>query len=145
MKFETRTATLDDRDQLFELYVSVLKDHIIKIWGWEESWQQADFDEHFTPEQIRVIVVDDKSIGYIHVEKQGQTPHIRMICIHPEYQRNGIGTALIKTLIQECSAKQQDVALGVFQINTNARRLYERLGFELCGKTETHYEMKRKA
>jgi ribosomal protein S18 acetylase RimI-like enzyme len=123
----------------------VLKEHITEIWGWDESWQQADFDDHFVPEQIQLAVVDGKLIGYIHVDTQDQTPHVRMMCIRPECQRKGIGGALLKPLIQDCTSKQQDVALGVFRVNIDARRFYERLGFLVCGETDTHYKMNRKA
>ena len=145
MKFDTRQATPDDRDQLYELYASVLKGHITMIWGWNESWQQSDFDTHFIPEQITVSIIDGNIIGYIHIEENGTATHVRMMCIRPEYQRKGIGATLLKALIQNCLTKQQTVGLGVFRINTDARRFYQRLGFELCGETETHYEMKWKA
>jgi len=145
MEFDTRPATLDDRAQLYELYASVLKVHISKIWSWDESWQQNDFYDHFVPEQIRVAVVDGQVIAYIHVEPRDGAPHVRMMCVRPEYQRKGIGTALLKSVIQNSSARQQDITLLVFRINTKARRFYERLGFEVCGETATHYEMKRKA
>jgi ribosomal protein S18 acetylase RimI-like enzyme len=145
MNFETHAATLADRDRLYELYASVLKSHISEIWGWDESWQQGDFDDHFVPEHIRLAVVGDEVIGYIHVDTQNPTPYVRMMCIRPEYQRKGIGGALLTSLMQDCSTKQQDLELGVFRINTDARRFYERLGFEVCGETETHYEMKKEA
>jgi len=145
MEFDTRPATLDDRDQLYELYASVLKCHITKIWGWNESWQQTDFDDHFVPEQIQLAVVGDSILGYIHVDTQDRIPHVRMMCIRSECQRKGIGGNLLKALIQDCAAKQQGVVLGVFRINTDARCFYERLGFTICGETATHYEMKRKA
>ncbi|MFC1683418.1 GNAT family N-acetyltransferase [Candidatus Zixiibacteriota bacterium] len=144
MEFETRPATLNDRDQLYELYASVLKVHITKIWDWDETWQQKDFDDHFAPKQIKIAVVNGQVVGYIHVNLHDRTPHVRMMCVSPEYQRKGIGGALLKSFIQECSASQQDVALSVFRINTDARRFYERLGFEVCGETETHYKMKWK-
>ena len=145
MRFETRQATCGDRDQLYKLYASVLKDHITKIWGWDESWQQRDFDDRFVPGNIQVAIVSDNIVAYIHVDPDDAAPHVRMMCVAPEHQRKGIGGALLKSLIQDCSAKQQDVVLGVFRINTDARRFYARLGFEVCGETDTHYEMKRKA
>jgi ribosomal protein S18 acetylase RimI-like enzyme len=68
-----------------------------------------------------------------------------MLCVVPEYQGKGVGNALLKAFIHNCSAKQQDVTLGVFKINTDARRFYERLGFEMMKVTSTHYRMRKKA
>ena len=47
MDFETRSATPHDRDELYQLYALVMQAHISKIWGWDEAWQQTDFDTHF--------------------------------------------------------------------------------------------------
>lgn len=63
----------------------------------------------------------------------------------PKYQHKGIGSALVKAFIHDRSATQQNVTLGVFNINPDARRFYERLNFEICGKTSTHYLMRRNA
>lgn len=145
MDFETRSATPNDRDDLYQLYASVMKAHINKIWGWDEAWQQTDFDTHFVPSTIQVAVVDNRIVAYIQTELCDGTPHVRMICVASEYQNNGIGSALLKAFIHNCSAKQQDVTLGVFKINTDAHRFYERLGFKIIEEASNHYLMKRKA
>jgi ribosomal protein S18 acetylase RimI-like enzyme len=127
------------------LYAAVLQDHITKIWGWDESWQQRDFDDHFVPGNIQVAIVNDSIVAYIHVDPTDAAPHVRMMCVAPDYQRQGIGGALLNTIVQDCAAQRQDVVLLVFRINTDAKRFYERLGFTVCGETDTHYKMRRKA
>lgn len=52
MDFETRSATPDDRDVLYQIYAATMKAHIEQIWGWDEGWQQTDFDVHFDPRAI---------------------------------------------------------------------------------------------
>ena len=83
IEFDIRPATLNDRDPLNDLYKSVLKVHITKIWDWDEYWQQKDFDDHFSPEQIQIVVVGGKVVAYIHVDSLERTPHVWMICVHP--------------------------------------------------------------
>lgn len=145
MNFETRSATPDDHNELYEVYASAMKVHITKIWGWNDAWQQTDFDAHFIPSAIRVAMVDDQIVAYIQTEIRDDASHVRMICVAPDHQKNGIGSALLKKFIHECSANHQDVTLGVFKINTDARRLYERLGFEAIETNSTHHLMRRNA
>jgi ribosomal protein S18 acetylase RimI-like enzyme len=145
MNFETRSATPDDRNALYAVYASAKKVYIAEIWGWDESWQQTDFDAHSDPHVIQVAVVGDRIVAYIHTELRNDTPHVHMLCVVPEYQSKGIGSALLKAFIHDCSAQQQDVTLGVFKINTDARRFHAKLGFETFEATSTHYLMRRNA
>ena len=153
MNFETRLATPDDRDALYEVYASAMKAHIEQIWGWDDAWQQTDFDAYFDPNAIQVARVGDtpeawlghRIVAYVQTELSDDTLHIRMLCVAPEFQQKGIGSALLKGVIHTCSTERQDVTLGVFKINTKAHRLYERLGFEIVEATSTHYLMRRSA
>ena len=61
------------------------------------------------------------------------------ICVKPEYQNKGIGTAILKEIIFD--NKGQDIKLQVFKINERAIKLYEKMGFEKIDETQTHYIM----
>ena len=145
MLFETRQATEIDRDQLFELYATTLKDYITKIWGWDESWQKKDFNAHFELENIQVAVTEDRVFGYMQIDASSETPHIRMMCVSPEYQNQGVGSNFLESFIRHCSETNRNITLKVFRANTGARRLYEKYGFEVFSETETHFEMRYKA
>ena len=58
------------------------------------------------------------------------------------FQRCGIGTELMKSLIEEAKNAGQSVRLNVVKINP-ARRLYERLGFRITHEDELKLYMKR--
>ncbi len=62
------------------------------------------------------------------------------ILLVPAFQNRGIGTRLITELV---ATSQKPVRLQVLQVNP-ARRLYEKLGFVVYGRTDTHIEMIRK-
>lgn len=69
-----------------------------------------------------------------------QSYEIINICIKPEYQNKGIGTAILNEILFENSEKE--IILYCFKENP-VIKLYKRLGFEKCGETETHYQMKK--
>ena len=53
----------------------------------------------------------------------------------PEFQGKGLGTAVLQHVIEQGARRALPVTLSVVPANPRARRLYERLGFEV-----THVE-----
>ena len=66
---------------------------------------------------------------------------LRAIEIHPDYQGQGIGTAIIHKIMAEGVLKMKPVFLPVLKVNP-AKRLYERLGFSVVNETPIHFYMK---
>ena len=75
-------------------------------------------------------------------EIENNTLEIGNICVKPEHQNKGIGTAILKEIIFENKGK--NIKLQVFKINEKAIKLYERMDFEKVEETKTHYIMMKK-
>jgi len=60
----------------------------------------------------------------------------------PAQQRRGIGTRVLRMLIDEWTPTGRPVVLGVLK-NNPARRLYDRLRFIVTGETEMKFMMRR--
>jgi ribosomal protein S18 acetylase RimI-like enzyme len=58
----------------------------------------------------------------------------------PDWQNRGLGTTIIQDVIDRLRAPGIPVRLQVLKVNP-ARRLYERLGFEIYDESDTHYLM----
>jgi len=82
-------------------------------------------------------------IGDLAISGTGSGLNIDGIYILPEYQGKGIGSFIINDLIREASHSGESIYLQVFKTNP-ARELYQRLGFEFSGETDTHYLMQKK-
>lgn len=143
-KYELRPAIHSDRDFLYRLHVAAMRDLVTQVWGWDEAWQVAYFDDHFAPSGSRVIIVHGVDAGVVAVEWRDTEAFIGTIEILPEYQGRGIGAAVIRQIIAEAKARGLPAALQVLKINP-ARRLYIRLGFVVTGETATHDLMMRAA
>lgn len=61
----------------------------------------------------------------------------------PEYRGRGIGTALLAQLIRAVEGVYENISLSVTEGNP-ALRLYQRLGFEVCGREGDSITMKRR-
>lgn len=59
----------------------------------------------------------------------------------PQFQGQGIGTELLVRQLDEARQLGLPVRLGVLRESRARNKLYERLGFAICGETETHYLM----
>jgi ribosomal protein S18 acetylase RimI-like enzyme len=130
-----RPATNEDYDFLFSLHRETLKDYVDATWGWEENWQQEYFREHFTPAEIDIIQFKGEDIGCLSVRDEGDHLFLAYIAVLPNFQRQGIGTRLIKGVMDEAEEKAVPVTLRVLRVNP-ARALYEHLGFEVVKMTD---------
>jgi predicted GNAT family acetyltransferase len=59
---------------------------------------------------------------------------IQTICLAPAFRGRGLGTRLVDFAEQRILQASPNVFLCVSSFNTQARRLYERLGYRLVGE-----------
>jgi len=83
----------------------------------------------------------------------GDEPLLEFICVEESHRNSGIGTALINFAEETLFPQADNLYLFVSDINPNAARLYERLGyqrvgalpnFNLAGQTEYLYRKSRR-
>lgn len=77
----------------------------------------------------------------ISVEQIENAVFLSKTYILPEYQGRGIGTQLIKSILDRAFDSGLPVMLQVLRVNP-AERFFEHLGSVEAGETETHYLMK---
>ncbi|HEX8399637.1 MAG TPA: GNAT family N-acetyltransferase [Pyrinomonadaceae bacterium] len=138
MQIELRQIETSDFDFLWRLHNAALKDYVTKTWGWDENWQRESFIKAFNPLEGKIIVIDGKDAGYLWVIEKENEVLLASIRLLPELQNHGIGSKIIRDLLDK---SEKPVRLQVLKVNP-ARRLYERLGFEICEETATHFTMK---
>jgi ribosomal protein S18 acetylase RimI-like enzyme len=139
--YSLRNVAGDDYDFLYRLNKTVMKKYEDEAGGWDEEYQKKYFDEHFILSNYRIITMDGKDIGAVSIEEQESSVHICEIQILPLYQGRGIGTCIIKDIINDTKSKGMFVSLGVPKTNLRARKLYERVGLLVEGETKNHYLM----
>ena len=135
-----RPATQEDEEFCYLVLKTTMRGYVDQIWGWDEAWQRTYFRSRFDPAQNQVIVLDGVDIGVFGVEEREDELFISRLYILPAYQRRGIGTYLLQSVLDKGQALGLPVRLQVL-VNNPARRLYERLGFQSTGETATHIVM----
>lgn len=118
-----------------------MRGYVSEIWGWDQQWQESDFSVHFDPKGIMLAHKEHELVGYSHVENRGGQLFIRMIVVHPHHQRKGIGSKLLEAVIASGNEQSKGVGLEVFKINGEAKKFYERYGFNIEDETSSSYVM----
>jgi ribosomal protein S18 acetylase RimI-like enzyme len=140
-KLDLRDCREEDRAFLWEVRRQALRDHVAAMWGWDEPAQREKFDRRFTPAGHQIIVHDGRDAGVLNVVDEGSHLVVGKIELLPAFQRRGIGSALMNDILARARSRNVPVHLQVLLANTPARRFYERLGFEVVARTESHFQM----
>ncbi|MEA5428811.1 GNAT family N-acetyltransferase [Arcicella lustrica] len=92
----------------------------------------ADFDKETAGEFVLVAKEDNKIVGFITVWEEDNFIH--HLFIDEKHQNQGIGTVLIKAVIDKFGLP---IKLKCLSNNTKAVEFYQRKGFEEKGKGAT--------
>ena len=82
----------------------------------------------------------DVLIGYLICSRYDTVWHIMNIAVEPTRRREGVGTALLLTLIERIDEVRARFTLEVRESNVGAIALYERYGFRATGRRRRYYQ-----
>lgn len=154
MHITLRPVTADDEPFLFAVYAGTRRDEIM-AWGWSAQQQDAFLRMQFNAQHQsyrmqypsaahQLILLNDESVGRLIVVRSKSDILLADIALLPEYRNRGIGSKLIRELLDEAAGKGLPVVLQVLKTNP-AVNLYERLGFVKTGESELHFQMRRQS
>jgi ribosomal protein S18 acetylase RimI-like enzyme len=126
-----RPAAAADRDFLYHVASLTMRPHIEVYWHWDEDWQASQFRERFIADQWTIVEVDGRPAGGFAVDIGPTALFLTHLYILPAHQRRGVGTSILRRLMVEAQAGHKALGLNVLAVNTDAIRLYRRLGFEV--------------
>jgi len=141
--FTLRQANKDDAPLFYRVIDRTMREFIISTWGaWNEKRVQHESYEKSRDPNARIVQVFDTSVGVFVVKRCPTHIQLEQIYILPEYQRMGIGTALLNNLIAEASQSKIPVYLRVMAVNP-AKNFYERFGFVVTEATPDFFFMEK--
>lgn len=142
MKLSYRPAAPEDFEFLFRLHEAAMRQYVEDSFGpWDEPWQRAYFRRKFEPGALKIIQRGGVDVGAVQVQQRTEEIYLARLEILPAYQRQGIGTLVLRELMAESDRDGRPVALQVLKSDVRARSLYQRLGFGVTGENDTHYIM----
>lgn len=149
-----RPAVSEDEEFLFSVYASTRRSEV-STFGWTEDQQNAflrmqhemrrrSYAMQYPQAENSVILCEDTPAGSIIIDRTPYHISITDIAVLPEFRRRGIAGQIVADLKHEAERAGLPVVLCVDKGNLQARKLYERLGFEPGGETELTIEMRWK-
>lgn len=138
MGITRRSATDADEGFLRAVYGSTRTEELA-IVPWSDDQKASFLDmqfhaqhifyhEHFADAAYDVLLQNDVAIGRLYVDRRPDEIRILDIALLPQYQNRGIGTSLVREVMDEAAEAGLKVSLHVETFN-RAHTLYDRLGF----------------
>jgi GNAT superfamily N-acetyltransferase len=81
------------------------------------------------PPELQIITVSGEDAGWLQTTPTDEAIFLGQFYLAERFRARGIGSGIMKMLIDEAARDGKAATLGVVKINP-ARRLYERLGFQ---------------
>ncbi len=126
----TRPALVADVEAVAELRAVVLRSDLERLGRYEEQRVRQRLRNGFAPAHTWVIEVDSTFAGCVSLRPAEDAHWLEHFYLAPHLQGSGIGTAILRELLDQCDRDGTLVRLNVLQ-GSPARRLYERHGFTL--------------
>ena len=136
MNISLRQARAEDLTWLNGFYESLMRPYVELTHVWDDK----KFRESFNPEITSIVQVDGEDIGMLKTEKRVDCIYLGDIQIKEAFQGRGIGTSLIKDVIENAKEIGVPVRLRVLKGNP-VKKLYHSLGFVEIADLENCHEL----
>lgn len=149
-----RPIVASDRDLLSTVYASTRADEMALV-DWDEkqkaaflemqfSAQHHYYQENYADADFFIILLDQRPVGRFYIARWPNEIRIVDLALLPEFRNAGIGTAMLKDVLNEAARVQKPVRIHVERFN-KALSLYRRLGFVQIGEHGVYLLMERAA
>jgi ribosomal protein S18 acetylase RimI-like enzyme len=145
-----RAATPNDEGFLLQLFASTRMDEF-RFLDADERQKEAlitmqynirrlQYDDGYPQAEASIILFDERAVGRMLIDESEREITLVDIALMPDHRNSGIGTHLIKQLLNRAVSANKPVRLQVLK-SSPAGRLYERLGFLRVEDQSMYLEM----
>lgn len=148
MAITLRDAGPDDEPFLFEVYACTRAAELAQVpWPDEQrdaflrmqfDAQHTHYHELYPDADYRVILRDDERVGRLYVLREKDLMRIMDITVLPEYRNSGIGTELVRAVLDEAADSGRNVQIYVETFNPSLG-LFKRMGFSILQEEGINY------
>ena len=136
-----RPATPADAEFACLTTRETMREYTLATWGeWNEEDARRRVDENIAAGTTSIIELEGAPIGIQTVTREPDCIRLLQLFIRPAHQRRGIGSKLIRQLLDQARSEGLPVRLRVLRVNP-AFALYRRLGFKVVQEAPERYFM----
>jgi GNAT superfamily N-acetyltransferase len=137
-----RPATDDDCEFSFLAKKAAQGPYIRALWGWDEDKQREFHLRDWREKRPDIIMLNDEAIGTMYAREEDGAIQVRQFFILPEHQNRGIGTELIRRVLDHADALGMVTKVSHLE-GSRVKALYERLGFKSTDQKNPFFFMER--
>lgn len=151
---QLRPITETDEAFLSDLYASTRTEELAPV-PWTEEQKRAflemqfraqaiHYRTHYSSAQFLIIEKEGQPIGRLYVDHRPDDIRIVDIALLPRHRGSGIGTLLLRNILDEAESSGRSVSIHVEHFNP-AMSLYDRLGFRRIDSHGVYHLMEWRA
>lgn len=151
MTIRTRIATQNEDEFLFEVYASSRIEEIAS-WKWADKenlnflqiqyqCQKNYYALQYPNLETKIILFENEKIGKLLLADLVDRLVIVDLALLLKYQNIGIGTEVLQRIVERARNSNQNIELSVLRSNERAKRLYERMGFQVINYSELYIKL----
>ena len=133
VSIEVRDMVNADLDRVMEIENLCFK----APWSKEDLYREINDNKLSV---MQVITIDDLVVGFCDYWNTFDSGTICQIAIHPDYQKQKLGSKLLEEVLKDAKAKKiRTLTLEVRASNTKAINFYKKFGFVITLIKEAYY------
>jgi len=134
----TRPAVDADLAFILDCFLRAMRPSLTEWRGeWNELRERTRFVDVLDLDRATIIEADEAMVGFLLLVESPRVLQLHTIAITPEHQGRGIGSEIVRDVVNIGRQTGRYVVLSVLKSNPRAEALYVRLGF--CVVEETEY------
>ncbi len=145
-----RDATPEDMEFLARVYNDTRREEV-SAWGWSQvqremflrmqfEAQRRSYRAGFPDALDYIVCIDGAAVGRMLLDRETAGIHLIDIALLEEHRNCGVGTHLLRQLLDECAVRGDTLRLQVLKGNP-AIQLYRRMGFAQCSEDSMYVQM----
>ena len=140
--FTLQPTSVDDFEALLGLRLRAMRESLQRLGRYDEQRVRERLAAGFDAGATQHVVVDGQRVGFVVLKTMRHALRLDHLYIDPDFQRRGIGHAVLSALCADADARQLPIELVALK-GSDANRFYLRHGFAAVGEGEWDIDYRR--
>ncbi|MES2025861.1 MAG: GNAT family N-acetyltransferase [Pseudomonadota bacterium] len=128
-------ALTSDFEELVSLRIEAMRESLERIGRFDPIRARERFRAGFSALDTRHVILNDRRVGFVVVKPKEEHILLDHLYIHPDFQQQGIGTAVLDEIFGEADAAGLPLHVGALR-GSDANLFYQKHGFNLIEEEE---------
>lgn len=145
MNYKICEVTESEKEVLAQLRISAMRESLEAIGRFDPARARSRFIDGFDRTATRKIEIGGRLIGFYVLKDKGDHLYLDHLYVHPDFQGNGLGASVLKSVIALAQERNLSLRLGALR-GSRSNRFYLAQGFVQTGESEwdLYYEYRHR-